>query len=197
MQYALIEIQDRKLLIDANEIQSLNEFNDSIAELETPDWSESSKGRRPFSTIFPYHICYGSYMPQPGIDEKKGVEDLTFARDHFLGFVQREKCHVIALSDINVMDALPVGRTFHIPFAALVQASDFVIGEIGEKRSSRAVTGFLRYKNMSPATNILNRPGIIALKGIERRTNNEAISPENWRKYIDRDSAKRIAQKIK
>jgi len=72
-----------------------------------------------------------------------------------------------------------------------------VIEQIGDKASVQAVTGFLRYAGMSPATNILNRPGVIALKGIERRVKDGPVNPADWRKHIDRDRAKRTARAIK
>ena len=78
-----------------------------------------------------------------------------------------------------------------------MQAHAPVIEQIGGKASVQAVTGFLRYAGMSPATNILNRPGVIALKGVERRVKDGPVNPADWRKHIDRDRAKRTARAIK
>lgn len=186
MQYALIEIQKRMLLIAANEMQSLDTYHDAIAEQDKPD-----------ETQHPYHVCYGCYMPQHGIDEDKALEDFKAARDHWIGYIQQEKCHIIAFHDAEPMEPERMGRAIRIPFAALVQAHAPVIEQIGGKASVQAVTGFLRYAGMSPATNILNRPGVIALKGVERRVKDGPVNPADWRKHIDRDRAKRTARAIK
>lgn len=184
-QYALIEIQKRMLLISADEMHSLNTFHDAIAEQEAPDETQ------------PYHVCYGCYMPQPGIDEATALEDFKTAHDHWIGYIQDGACHIIAFHDAEPMEVEHLGRVIRIPFAALVQAHAPVIEQIGDTASAQAVTGFLRYASMSPATNILNRPGVIALKGIERRAKFGLLKPADWRKHIDRDRAGRAAGAIK
>ena len=185
MQYALIEIQKKTLLIAANEMQALDTFHDSISEQD-----------RPHESQHPYHVCYGCYMPQHGLDEAEALEDFKAARDHWIGYIQQDKCHIIAFHDAEPMATERVGRAIRIPFAALVQAHSEVMEQIGDKASVQAVTGFLRYAEMSPATNILNRPGIIALKGIERRVKDGPVNPADWRKHIDRERAKRTARAI-
>ncbi|MHB1758249.1 MAG: hypothetical protein ACYCT9_12220 [Leptospirillum sp.] len=176
-------------MISASEMQSLNTFHDSIVDTESLIESDC-----------PFHICYGCYMPQRETNEKEAREDLMSTRDHFLGFVHQDKCHIIACVDVMAMDTEHIGMTLRIPFSALIKTTDFVIEQIGNQASQQAVTGFLLYNNMSPATNILNRPGIIALKGLERRRRwpmTIGVNPENWRKHIDPERAKRIASGIK
>lgn len=189
MQYSLFEIEGRSLLIDASEFQSLNTFQDSIVDEESLNEADC-----------PFHVCYGCYMPQPGVNEKEAREDLMFTCGHFLGFVRQDKCHIIAFVDTMAMDTEHIGMSLSIPFSALVKTTDFVIEYIGNQSSRQAVTGFLRYENMSPATNILNRLGIIALKGLERRKRwpmNIGVNSANWRKSIDPERAKRIARGIR
>jgi hypothetical protein len=185
MQYAMIEIKQQKLLISANEMQSLNLFRNSIADL--PYLNEAEH---------PYHICYGCYMPQPNTDEVKALEDFKAVQDHWIGYVDQDKCYSIAFHEAEALESLHRGKRFSFPFAALIQADESVIKKIGDQASVQAVTGFLRYLDqMTPATNILNRPGIIALKGIERRL--KQVIPSDWRRHIDRDRARRTAVSIK
>ena len=186
MQYALIKINDRDFLVSANEMQSLNLFQGAIVEQAEPDEAE-----------FPFHICYGCYMPQPGIEAPQALEDLKGSCDHWLGYIQKDMCHIIGFHEVEPMEVQRRGRSIVIPFAALVQAHDPVIEQIGHKTSVQAVTGFLRYAGMSPADNILNRRGIIALKGIERRIKDGQVSPTDWREHIDCDRAYRTALRIK
>lgn len=186
MQYALIEIQQRMLLVSAHEMQSLNTFHDAITEQDKPSGAEH-----------PYHVCYGCYMPQPGIEEAEAMDDFEAARDHWIGYIQHDKCHIIAFHDAEPMEPKRMGRAIRIPFAALVQASAPIIKKIGDRAFVQAVTGFIRYADISPATNILNRPGIIALKNIERRVKGGPLSPADWRRHIDRARAARTALGIR
>lgn len=77
-----------------------------------------------------------------------------------------------------------------VPFAALVCAPENILDQIGSRNTKSAVTAFLRYASMSPMTNILNRKGIIAFKGIERRT---AAAEDQWKSAIDEQRARRTA----
>lgn len=186
MQYAIIEIQKKLLLIDASEMQSLDTFKDAIVELAKPKEDE-----------LPYYVCYGSYMPQKDIDDVNALNDFKMARDHWIATVNEDKCHIIAFHDAEPFEMERRGFARHIPFAALIQAQTPIIDRIGRKNSTQAVTSFLRYDGMTPATNVLNRRGIIALKGIENRVKNEVINPLDWKKHVDKDRAKRAARSIK
>ena len=184
MQYALFKVRQQELLLDANEMHSLNTFGDSIKDLPMPDEAGN------------YRLCYGSYMPQPNTDEFRARKDLKIVPGYWIGHVEEDKCHLIAISDVEVLEppVCRLGKALYFPFAALIKASDSVIEKIGSK-SRQGVTSFLRYESMSPATNVLNRPGIIALKGIERRRT-EARFAFGWRRHIDISRAARIAADI-
>lgn len=186
MQYAIIEIQQRPLLIDAAEMAAIDTYIDGIREEGRPDESRN-----------PYYVCYGSYLPQHGTSEAKAKADFKAAFDHWIGSVKANVCHLIALHDGEMLQIEHFGRAIRIPFAALIQAHEVVIARVGDRNAKHAVTGFLRYADMSPATNIFNRPGVIALKGIERRTKSLPVDPVTWRKHIDRTRALRIARSIK
>lgn len=186
MQYALIELQGKTLLIDANEMRSLDTFNDSITELARPNEED-----------LPYHVCYGSYMPQRDVADGKALDDFKKAFDHWIGTINEDKCHIIAFHDAEPFEMERRGLARHIPFAALIQSQAEIIDRIGDKASVRAVTSFLRYEGISPASNILNRLGVIALKGLERRIKDGAINPRDWKNNIDRSRAIRAARSIK
>lgn len=178
MQYALIEFQKKTLLIAANEMQALDTFHDSIAEQGTPDESQH-----------PYHVCYGCYMPPAASTKPKrwktskrltraigsDTSNRTSATHHRVFTPNRESRN-------------EVGRAIRIPFAALVQAHTEVIEQIGDKASARrAVTGFLRYAGMSPATNISNRRNRHRPQGDRAPREGWPGEPADWRKHIDRD----------
>lgn len=186
MQYAVIEIQGRMLLIAANELQSLEAFGNTITDQNKIDEEQH-----------PYTICYGSYMPQPDIDEKQAMEHFNSSIDSWIGYIDEDKCHLIDFHDAQPMEPEHRGLLTFIPFAALIQTHPEIIEKIGKKSQAQAVTGFLRFDEMSPATNILNRPGIIALKGVERRIKGEPVNKANWHKHIDWDRAMRTARTIK
>jgi hypothetical protein len=177
MQYALIEVGNgKRVLMAANELAYLHRFGDGIVDQQRPDEAST-----------PFTICYGCYMPNNGIGEGKAMEDFGAAKDHWLGYAEDDKCHVIALHDAQAMPAVRIGMAVRIPFAALIQADEGVVGKIiASRRSRQAVTAFLRYHGMSPGTNILNRYGLLALKGVERRVGGCAISLADWRLHIDR-----------
>lgn len=193
MQYAIMKVTtesgvDADLLIDANEVQTLEIFKDTFQELPMP------------SEECPLFVCYGSYMPQPGIGADDALGHLLEARGYWLGHVHRDRGHGIGFHDVLAYASVAYasekqGKAINIPFAAAIQAEDEVIDRIGGT-STQAVTAFLRYSTqMDALTNVLNRPGIIALKGIERRVTG-VITEENWQTFVDEERAKRTAMKI-
>ena len=142
------------MFIDIHEYHSLSRFNDSIAL----DWT-------PLSSL-PHHICYGAYIPQPGTSVRSAVKDLKYAKEHFLGYIDKDKCYSIAIEDIEVMKEISSCGILRIPVALLITACDEVIEEIKEARESiKSVTGFLRFQsNPFPVTDLLNRRGLFALR---------------------------------
>lgn len=185
MQIAQFNIDGHKILLDVSEKYSLDNHMDSLVELEKP--SEEST---------PFMICYGSYRPQPGISDEKAVEDLLTAKDHWLGHIAGSDCHMIAFHDFEALQVEHLGHSTRIPFAAVIQANPEIIEAIGTDKTVRAVSAFLRYEGYSVPVNVLNRPGIIALKGIEKRHGEVVITLTNWRDHIDPDRAVRTSQKI-
>ena len=160
MQYALFEIQGRRLLLDAGEYQALLQGGD-IAEAVGPEEASA------------FHLCHGAYLPQPGTGEAEALEDLLAARGHWLGCLAGGECRTLALEDAQAFKALRTAKA--------------LAGRIGPDMRGPALTCFLRYGNLAPAQNLLNRPGVFALKGPVHRLGAEAAG--DWKRHIDPDRA--------
>ncbi|EFZ4071397.1 hypothetical protein BMD79_001473 [Shigella sonnei] len=61
--------------------------------------------------------------------------------------------------------------------------------------SGFAVTAFLRIKEWDIATNILNREGIFAFNGCERRFR-QLVSEDNWQQAVSEERAIRCAKRL-
>lgn len=189
MQYAIIRVHNEvgdqvERLVDANELQTLEVYKDSFEE-------------QPFEEKGKFFVCYGVYWPQPGIGSEQALADLMEARDHWLGHVYRDKGHGIAFHDVEAYATTSHnGRANRIPFSAVIQASPEVIDRIGSS-NVQATTAFLRLKHdMQALDNILNRSGLMAFKGIERRKPHFVVTLKNWKELADPDRAKSVASKI-
>lgn len=90
-------------------------------------------------------------------------------------------------ADIRVNDLMTV------PFAALIKADECIISKIASY-SGFAVTAFLRIKDQDIATNILNREGIFAFNGCERRF--RVVSKDNWQHTVSEERAIRCAKRL-
>jgi hypothetical protein len=183
MQYVQIEIQSRLFLMSTREVTAVDSFG-CISDSPKPDEQTT-----------PFVICYGAYMPQSGLSEEKALCDLLGAKGNWLGHISGPICQLIAVQDIRSFGAQKVGRMTYLRFAALIQAHESVIDEI-KGGDSQAVTGFVRYANMSPADNLLNRQGLFALKSVEHRIKGD-LTLELWDKSIDRSRVLRTAKNIK
>ena len=80
-----------------------------------------------------------------------------------------------------------MGEALAVPVAVLVRAGEALAGRIGPDMRGPALTCFLRYGNLAPAQNLLNRPGVFALKGPVHRLGAEAAG--DWKRHIDPDRA--------
>lgn len=179
MQYAVFEIEGQGCLIDAEEHKLLLR-RESMTEIGCPEEASA------------FHLCYGAYLPQRGTTEAEANEDLWAALDHWLGCLIGMACHLFSLEDIEVYGAVPRGLNLAVPIAALIRARDPAPWPAGSQ--TRALSCFLRYSNLSVAENLLNRPGVIALKTPTRRLGRER--PDGWRKLIDPDRAVRAARTL-
>jgi hypothetical protein len=184
MQFALFNIKDQYRLLAATEYQTLETYSlDQMVEQPEPVEREGG-----------YTLVYGSYLPQSGVAKEKALEDLLEARDKWLSHVRGQQIHPIGLKDIEAYSVQQVGKQVRIPFSALIVASPELIRCIGSD-SAHSIAAYLKFGNTDPFFNILNRPGVIALKGVERRVK-EVLTPENWKAHTDQERAKRTASKI-
>jgi hypothetical protein len=185
MQYALMEVQGQMFLVDANEVQAVESYGpEGIADSPKPDEQTA-----------PFWLCYGVYIPQQNVSDEKALVDLLSAKGNWLGTISESICQLIAVQDLRAFGMVKVARQTRIPFAMLIQAHEAVTDKI-KGGDAQAITGFIRYANMSPADNVLNRKGVFALQAVERRVK-DGLTLEGWDKSIDRSRAQRIARKIK
>lgn len=185
MQYITIEIKGQSFLIDVSELNAVESFGaDCISD-----------GARLEDADAPLAICYGVYIPQKTATYEVAMVDLLGAKGSWLGHIDGHICNLISVQDIKSYGAQKVGRITCLPFAALLRVHRFVLDKINRDGGS-AVTGFVRYSNMSPADNLLNRKGLFALDSTECRIKGN-LSHENWGNSIDRSRAIRATRNIK
>jgi hypothetical protein len=184
MQYAIMEVQGRKLLLDSSEAQAVDSYgHDGISDAPRPDEQAA-----------PLVLCYGGYLPQVDIPSDRVRSDLLGAQGSWLGHISGPTCQLIAVQAVVAYEPEKVGRNSITPFAALIQAHESVLDAL--KDTARAVTAFVRYPNMSPADNLLNRHGVMSLRGIEKRIKSE-LTLLAWESSIDKSRAIRAAKSIK
>ena len=106
----------------------------------------------------------------------------------------RMDCHSIAYYDIHTLPLISCGHQKIVPFAALIKADECIISKISSY-SGFAVTAFLRIKDQDIATNILNREGIFAFNGCERRFRHP-VSEDNWQQAVSEERAIRCAKRL-
>ncbi|EBJ7698811.1 DNA topoisomerase III [Salmonella enterica] len=186
MQYALLDVGHRKLLIDANEFGLLKSWKDKQVE-ELSDFCESDH---------PYYLCYGGYLLNPEVSDKDIDGKLKSMENFWLAAIDDTalNCHQIAFYSIYTLPVISVGYQKVVPFAALIKSDDCIIHKIATK-SDFAVSAFLRVQEWDVATNILNREGIFAFKGVEMRFK-EPVNEDNWKRLISEDRAIRCANKL-
>lgn len=177
MQYALFQIDDKMLLLDIREHVALLENCDAIADMEEDEDS------------MPLKIVYGSYKPQRGYDADAAVMSMAELKGYALGHVMGKTCRAVEFCDFVAYAPLLRGHAIDIPFAALIRTHVEM-----PSADRQAVTAFVRYfSQMTPATNILNRPGLFAFKAQEQRVRGE-LNRENWRTFVDEARALRSAR---
>lgn len=184
MQYALQKMGDNKyILIDAAESQAVIEHGDTIMDAVQPS-----------DEVF--ELVYGAYLPQHGVPTEKALADANNARGFWMGTVLGSTCHLVGLEDVVFYPAVHVGHATRIPFAALICVGNEALAEI-RTESARALTCFTRYsQQMTPATNVLNRPGIFAIKSHAKRSSGK-LTKENWQSQIEVDRVHRSAAKVR
>lgn len=180
MQYALMKVSNTKVLIDALELHAITNHKDQIQDVAEADEEN-----------LPFKIVYGSYLPQYGQSIEDATEAMIQSNHHWLGYVRDNQCFKIGLTELKTYEAVPKGKTFYIPFSALVSTNVDV-----NKNSRKAISAFLRYSNIRPDENILNRKGFFAINAQENRIKHRNVTQKNWLEFIDDDRAILSASKI-
>ena len=185
MQYALFDGFERKFLLDALEFGVLKDWKENPVK-ELPDIDES---------VHPFHVCYGGYLLNPGVSDSDISRKIKDQTGFWLAAIDdtRMDCHSIAYYDIHTLPLILCGHQKIVPFAALIKADECIISKIASY-SGFAVTAFLRIKEWDIATNILNREGIFAFNGCERRF--RVVSKDNWQHTVSEERAIRCAKRL-
>lgn len=171
MQYAVVEMSAGNVLLDAMEFTTL--------QAGKPVDDEPAD-----ETAFRWHVAYGAFWPQPYKDPATVAAELLTYQGAAFGRITREgTCRLSEVRAIELAGMVRVGHSVRYPCAVL-------IGTIDEIPPSNrfALTLFPRFTSqMDPLTNTLNRPGVLALKGEEKRAMRQ-LNPDpgavDWRSFI-------------
>lgn len=183
MQYALFKMSDDQfILLDACEQRDIDLHHDSIVD-----------GAKPADDVF--ELAYGAYLPQPSQADDEALGAAKAASGFWMGTVNGALCDVVGLEDVEFFPAVTIGHSSKIPFAALICINASTRDRI-QLDSRRALTCFVRYESqMTPATNVLNRAGIFAIKSLVKRLD-APLTKANWRDQVDSERVLRHASKV-
>lgn len=131
-------------------------------------------------------------MPQSNsnIDDIKNAFEL--AQNYTMTYIRNDYYTLFEIYDFEIFWEYNLYGN-NIPFAALINTNLKL-----NNRNKQAVTCFTKYSNLSIVDNILNRPGIFAIKEEELRLSKSKgiLSKDNWKIFIDNTRAIKVAQKI-
>ena len=190
MQYALMRtgIERRPwVLLDAVELGHLESQRQPVedeANLQNEIWK----------------LAYGAMMWSPDkldspelthADQRLVMDKLTALFGHaFIRLTEDGWYRTSLVQDIEFFPRLP-GKTRHVGVAVLIKTVEEI-----PRSDQFGLTMFPRYGNLDILSNILNRPGLLCLKGEERRAIPRLNpDPSGWRDLIDADRAIRTAYK--
>ncbi|MGM1023196.1 MAG: hypothetical protein ACQEXV_22420 [Bacillota bacterium] len=165
MQYALMQVNENtKVIIDANEIQALDNYKEGhgLKDFHPDDESLTAK------------VVYGTFIPQPDENYEDITSEIERSKGFAFGYIHNDQCHLLMLSDIILYEPL---KNNYIPFAALIH-TDLELNCTKEL----AISAFLRYQNMIPEDNILNRTGILSIQEEEKQV--LKVTKDNWTIFI-------------
>lgn len=185
MQYALFNVGNQKILLDANEFYVLKNWEEKPVK-ELSDFDESEH---------PYYVCYGGYM-FPEKSDKNIHKKIKSLENFWLAAVDdyARYCHQIAFYSVYTFPVISCGHQNIVPFAALIKSDQCIISKISSY-SGFAVTAFLRVKDWDIATNILNREGVFAFNAVEKRFK-QPVDEDNWKRFISEKRAIRCANRL-
>ena len=176
----------KQVVLSLSEVNSLHEHYDNIGD-EFPKLKESEEQ---------FHIAYGAYIAQPGKSPDAAIADFLLSKGLWLGLIDGNVCRIIAFHDAINVEPIKLHNLIKIPFACLIQTRSDVVEKYMSGKGALAPC-FLRYQGMAAALNIYNRPGIIAIKRVEKRLGTSGpITQDNWREHVFKDRISTTAKAI-
>jgi hypothetical protein len=187
-QYAISEINDKRLLIDAAEFGWIKEHgseDNTWADIESRPESERK-----------VRLVYGCFLKNPSqvtgpLDPKSfsAMKGMEMAYVYFEA--QRRSCFYasrsLKLLDIEILDQnLGIDRC---PFAAIIDLADEV-----PRTKKISLSAFPFNSGLTVQQNIKSRLGILAINDEDRR--NRKRSAIDWRLLIDWPRARRAADRL-
>ena len=173
MQYAIITIENQRILLDAREHHYI--MND--IELSYSPLIEDEEKTH-------LYMCYGDLY----LREDQTFEDFIKYKDaaHFLGCDKLINMPLFGIVDYEIIEKRK-DNLYSCAWLIEMREDDFKIGYTPE-------TGTICFENMDILTTFLNRPYLIAFQAIEKRV--KQLSKDNWKNFIDRVRAIKCSKKI-
>ena len=162
MQFAIV--QDR--ILAAQEYAALMNHGTDISDRTIPESEMSLK------------LVYGSLKPQVGINAEEALKETMDTLGCLYGTIQGKECIPSILVDIEFQESFVRGRAVDVPFSALIRTTL----EVGMKKKS-SIPMFILYQDISSATSLLNRLGVLCVYRQENRPKAE-ITESGWRDAI-------------
>jgi hypothetical protein len=183
MQYALVDRGDgKRVIVDAVEYVCLSHYamNEDAIKDEAVD-----------DSLFVWKVVYGAIVGQPNIPCEKLLEYFMGFKGCGFGRIVDGVCCISEVRDFVTLEPRTIGihQYFFIPVAVLLGTTE----QIPPISKGRALTLFPRFTpKMKPLTNVLNRPGILCIRGEERHAKPDPDADE-WKNHIKPDRAIKAA----
>lgn len=176
MQYAVITLKDKKILVDAKEVIFLDKF---FKENKMPNFQEFNEEKDSIK-----NVVYGSILHNGKVEFIEHRKWLGFA----FAYPSLEGYKSLSILDIHTLQTKNKGKLLFTPFAALIE-SDIEL----KITQNTGISAFLRYGNLDILTNVLNRECIYAIRATEKR---KKFDNSNWKDCIDESRLLKTALSI-
>jgi hypothetical protein len=186
-QYALAKMDDRERLFDANEVKALDVHFGAIGD--TPRPTDEVRA------TWPMRLMYGAFLPQRGMSLNDATQALNDCVPKWHGWVKQDACYALGVCAVKTY---PLVHSYgpRIPVAVLLQASEDTFA-LMDSMEPQAISAFVRYANLTPTENLQARPGILALKGAEKKIKTPLLMIHNWMQSIDSTRARAAAERLR
>ncbi len=183
---------DRRVLA-ISEFESIVKFGDAIQDGPTP--IEDTCGA---------YAAYGSFIPQYGLGLGDSRLEISSTEDHWMRLLVGDAACIVGLQAVEQGDGIQQGPggSFHIPVAMLILAERNVSMDALTPRDGvdSVLVMSKKMENLSPCSNLLNRPGIFAFDWIDtdfpyQRYDAEAVS--GWRGQVSHRMMRHAALRIR